>query len=393
MGGLFDPTKLTVAICARNAAATIERAVASAVVEGVRVLLMDDGSEDGTVERVLACFGDRVEIAATPEHRTLGFARACAVGRIETEWLMWLDADDALLPGRCTRLWIAAVKHAYDGVWDAAELVDGLRGGEAKHLPVPSFMLRKGAAVRLFERNWLPGSAWPLLNTSFARSIGYDPDLPAAEDLDFNLRACARGGRLGFRAEVGYRQFAYPNSLSRDLVHQRHWVGEVLRRHAYEAVREYWHAAGFEVPVTLWGLISMALFRGDYESALAFLDELEVLAPLSDTEVLEPDGPWQLPEQWRRLFQRGTLVLLRNGDGDAIALLRQAEGLFPTAEGANNLGVAWRDSGDEVRAQVCFEQAQTRFPGYLDARLNARSHEERQVTVMPLRRLDYRSDY
>ena len=354
---------------------------------------MDDGSEDGTVSRVRARFGRRVEIAATPEHRGIGFARACALERVDTTWLMWLDADDALLPGRCARLWAAAERHAYDGVWDAAELVDGVSGGAAQRLPMPPLMLRAGSAVRLFERNWLPGPGWPLLRTGFAREIGYDPELPAAEDLDFNLRACAWGGRLGFLAEPGYRQFAYPDSLSRNLDHQRRWVGEVLRRHAHDVVRECWLRAGFAESVALWGLLSMALFREDYASALMFLDELDASEPAAGGGVLEADGPWPLPEHWRRLFQRGTLGLLTDGAGDAAALLVRAEEEFPTAEGANNLGVAWRDAGDERRAQVCFEQAQVRFPGYLDARVNAQNPLARRVTAMPLRRIDYRSEY
>ncbi|MGB5495447.1 MAG: glycosyltransferase, partial [Sedimenticolaceae bacterium] len=339
--------------------------------------------------RVADFFGDRVELAVTPEHRTLGFARACALERVRTPWLMWLDADDALLPGRAARLHAIAVENGYDAVWDAAELV--VRD-TARPLPMPDFMLRKNGAVRLFERNWLPGPAWPLLRTDFARDIGYDPLLPAADDLDFNLRACVRQGRLGFCEMLGYRQFAYPDSLSRDLTHQRYWVGEVLRRHSYERVRSLWRAAKFSDAVSEWGLISMAIFREDFAFAASRLNVLDAIKPATHA-VLEPHGPWPVPEDWRRSFLHGTLALLGVEGGNPIGALTQAEGLFATPEGANNLGVAWRDCGNEQAAIACFERALSRFPGYLDASLNLHDSQTHRTTTLPLRRIDYRCEY
>jgi hypothetical protein len=50
------------------------------------------------------------------------------------------------------------------------------------------FMLGLGAMVRTFERNYLPGPAWPAVSTEVAKKVGYVTVLPTGEDLDFNLR-------------------------------------------------------------------------------------------------------------------------------------------------------------------------------------------------------------
>jgi hypothetical protein len=387
------PSDVTVAICARNAAATIARAVRSALTQGGPVVLVDDGSTDETAAIARAVGGAAVRIVRPALHTTLGQARAHAVAVVQTTWLQWLDADDELIDGRAAVLLEHATARRCDAVWDGAQLCDGPTGRTLRALPMPAFMTRPGAAVRLFERNHVPGPAWPLVRTDVARRVGYDPALPTADDLDFMLRACCQGASLGFSTDCGYRQYAYPASVSRDRRHQRAWVAAVLRKHAYDDVRARYRAAGLPAALAAWALVSMASFRDEWPAALAFVDEA-CPAPASGA-VLEPEGPWPWPESWRRAFHRGTLLLhVRGADArEAARELERAEAQRPTPEGANNLGVALARLGRCAEAADCLAAALSRRPGYADARANLEAAVPTHVTTHPLRHVASRSEY
>src|SRR4051812_48981124 len=164
--------EVTTVICARDAAATIERALRSALRQGGPVLLVDDGSSDATAAIARDVGGGAVRVLRPDRHHTLGYARLAGASAVSTAWLQWLDADDEVLPDRAARLLECALANDWDGVWDAAELHDGVTGAPIRRLPMPVFMQRPGAAVRLFERNHTPGPAWPLLRTAFAQQVG-----------------------------------------------------------------------------------------------------------------------------------------------------------------------------------------------------------------------------
>jgi len=137
----------------------------------------------------------------------------------------------------------------------------------------------------------------------------------------------------------------------------------------------------------------MALFREEPAAALRFLDEASPVAA-DPGEVLERDGPWPFREGWRRAFQRGTCLLLLGGrEAEAADELQRAEALEPTAEGANNLGVALARLRNDGAARACFAQAEARFPGYLDARLNGEAATPGRITTHPLRRQASRAEY
>jgi glycosyltransferase involved in cell wall biosynthesis len=116
----------TVAICTRDSGALLERAVKSAVAQA-RVLIVDDYSSDGSVEQVRSAY-PQVQVIRPCEKKGLGNARHTAVSAVETEWLIWLDADDEFLPGRVETLLESARANAADIVFDAAELWDGKTG-------------------------------------------------------------------------------------------------------------------------------------------------------------------------------------------------------------------------------------------------------------------------
>jgi len=382
----------TIAIAARNAEHTIQRAVRSALAQrDYPILLVDDHSSDDTVSLAQAVGGTRLDVVRPLEHRTLGYARHTGLLAVRTPVIVWLDADDELLPGRIDRL-VRALEGA-DIAADGTEVVDGASGRHVAVAPIPSFLRRTAIPARLFERNYLPGPGVVGMRADVARDLGYDVELHGSEDVDLLLRAVASRRRFALLPDIGYRVFTYPQSHSRHLARQRRMYRASLAKHTYAQVQAFYREAGHDERATAWGAASMATFRGDYAQALAFVDEAAAFARADPMEIAEADGPWPYPEAWRVAFHRGTLQLLLDRPVEAVASLNEAEQFLPSAEGANNLGVAVARLGARQAARANFTLALSRLPDFADARINMDAAHPDRITSHPLRTHPARMDY
>jgi glycosyltransferase involved in cell wall biosynthesis len=383
----------TIVIAARNASSTIERAIRSAVLQiNCPILLVDDFSRDDTVARASKAGGDRLRVVRPSRQGTLALTRQTGLNAVETPFGIWLDSDDELLPGRAERL-VGVLTHGnVELASDAIELVDGPSSLFLRHLTIPEFLKGRHPLARLFERNYLQGLGCLGFRTEFARNIGYDLELHGAEDVDFALRSVAAGARFGFLDEPGYRLYAYPSSMSRRRENQLEMNRFCLLKHDYDSVHRFFQQAGYDARITAWALASMALFRREFDKALEFVAEAESLM-IDPGEVLEPSGPCPMPEGWRLAFFRGTTMLMMKSGKDAEFWLKQAENIQPTAEGANNLGVALAGEGKLAEAQELFVKSLERLPDYSDAQANRDSRTPSRITLHPLRREPSRTDY
>jgi hypothetical protein len=384
--------RLTILIVARNAAAFIERALGSCLPEtGCPILLADDHSTDQTVALARARAGARLRVIAVPDPGGVALARQTALDAVRTPKAAWLDADDEWIPGRAARL--ERMLDEGDVAVEAIDLHDGPSGTWLRRLDTPAYLRTPRRSVRLFERNALPGDTQIGFRTAVFRDAGgYDQAIQGPESFDVLLRAVARGAKLVFGDTPGYRMHAYPGSLSRDLARQRAALAAALAKHCDEDIRRLYAAAGLGARVSAWALVMVAQYRDDPAAALRYIDE--ACPEGAGSEVLEPDGPWPLPEAWRRAFHRGTALLMMDGrDEEARHELERAESIEPTAEGLNNLGVALARCGARDAASAAFVTAAARFPGYLDATRNAASASAARITTHPLRRAPSRRDY
>lgn len=384
---------LTILIAARNAAETIRRAVSSCVGERVPICLIDDNSTDNTVELALSVGHGLINVVKCAAPGGVSAARQAGLDVVDTPYAAWLDADDEWIPGRAQRL-VAALDAGADIVSDAIELYDGASGTFLRSIGPPAFLRSTPFAWRLFERNYLPGDTQVGFRVeSFRNAGGYDPTIYGPESYDVLLRCVANGATFSYLDQPGYRMYAYDASVSRQLSRQRDAVRSVLSKHDYAMVRSGCNAQCCPSEVTGWILFSMAIFRCDYQAAFEFLDETAEAAVDKKT-LLEPDGPCRQSEAWRQAFYRGTLSLLSNDDIEAAAsFLRDAEEITPTAEGANNLGVAMRLLGQTDASRACFDTALNRFQGYRDASINLDDADARTITTHALRQQPSRSEY
>lgn len=166
----------------------------------VEVIVIDDGSSDGTPEAVEQAFaGDgRVRLIRQPRNMGPSAARNVGFRAARGQWTALLDSDDTWLPGRLERL----LRHAHEAEFIADNLMsfDAVAGVETgavyeglsdRFLTFRDFMLPLAADRHDF------GYLQPLVRTDFLRryDIAYREDVRAGEDLLFNLRILASGGR------------------------------------------------------------------------------------------------------------------------------------------------------------------------------------------------------
>ncbi|MGH9374380.1 MAG: hypothetical protein ACRD15_22920, partial [Vicinamibacterales bacterium] len=227
---------------------------------------------------------------------------------------------------------------------------------------------------------------------SWTERVGYDSACHGVEDYDFLLRSCMDGARVSYEPTAGYRQFAYPTSVSRDLTARRAGVRALLQKHDYSLIRARFHAAGHSEAVTVWALVAVSLYREDWGAATAFLDEAAAMI-VDPRHVLEADGPCPHPEGWRLGFYRGTLALLTGRIDIARRELAAAHVRARLPESANNLGIALARFGCRSEADALFLEAERSLPAYLDAAHNRISATPSCITTHPLRQAPARSEY
>lgn len=184
--------KISVIVPMFNAANTIERCVESCVASGdesLEVLLIDDGSTDGTLENAEAlgvkypavrCL--RQSHAGVSEARNLGIREACG------EWILFLDADDALCEG--------AIQALCAGCDARADACCGriIRGTEAaRPEAAPAVLKTDGHDLMNYvlaePTDRLTIHGWVFRRSvCLERGIWFNPKLRLGEDSDWVLR-------------------------------------------------------------------------------------------------------------------------------------------------------------------------------------------------------------
>jgi glycosyltransferase involved in cell wall biosynthesis len=221
--------KVSVIIPTYNRLPMLEEAVNSVLAqdfEDMELIVVDDGSTDGTAE-VMGRYGGRVKLLEHPANRGVSAARNRGILHARGKYIAFLDSDD---------LWVKRKVKI-----QAAFLDDN------PHYPLcytDEIWIRKGKRVNPMLKHakysgWIFEKCLPLCiispssammrKTLFSKVGLFDEALPVCEDYDFWLRVSARFPIFFINRKLIIKRGGHPDQLS-----QRSWGNDRYRVMALE---------------------------------------------------------------------------------------------------------------------------------------------------------------
>lgn len=195
---------ISVIIPAYKAANTIGRALASVAAQTLKpdeVIVVDDGSEDGTFEAAQA-FRERMEgidlKVINQQNQGAGAARNRAIGKATGEWLAFLDADDEWLPGKLAASMKSIETHSPTLTAHNYTAVDN--GVETLVDCAARFREMADPYRGLYRKGFLATSTVMARRDAVLASGGFDETLATAQDFDLWLKVLKESDRA-FRVE------------------------------------------------------------------------------------------------------------------------------------------------------------------------------------------------
>jgi glycosyltransferase involved in cell wall biosynthesis len=187
-------TTVSVVIPTKDRATMLLQALRSAVKQrsvDVEVVVVDDGSADGSRQAVMALADSRVRLMRHSVPRGVAAARNTGAEEAAGAWLAFLDDDDLWAPEKLARQLTAAVSAGAAWAYAGAVEIDG--GGQILGgMPPPD---PEDLVSALKRRNAMPAGSSNVMVTSeaFRASGGFDHRLRHLADWDLWLRLAEIG--------------------------------------------------------------------------------------------------------------------------------------------------------------------------------------------------------
>ena len=188
------PPLVSVVIPVFNRAALISRAldsVANQTFDDYEIIVVDDGSTDGTAESIQNWGADRLRLIRNPQNRGAAAARNIGVSAALGRWIAFLDSDDCWEPEKLARQLTALDGASAESMacGTGYHLWDGNRKTTVQFRMSPA---RFRVEIR-FGCSISPGSTLLVARRAFRKVGGFDESLRRLEDWDWLLRFVDHG--------------------------------------------------------------------------------------------------------------------------------------------------------------------------------------------------------
>lgn len=214
--------RISVIIAARDAEEFIDKTLESLFgqsgIEDFEVVVVDDGSTDGTagLARAAASRDGRFRLIRMPG-RGVSAARNSGFAEARGRFVLFLDADDLLTPKALSRM-VASLERSgavavMGGIARISELGEPLPGADNRGLAP-----ERGTLLPLLRKNFVVnGGALAIRADHVDRAGGFDEDLAYGEDWEFWCRLAEFGdfGVLEGETVLLYRQRAFGANFTR----------------------------------------------------------------------------------------------------------------------------------------------------------------------------------
>ena len=350
---------------AYNAADTIAETIGSVLAQTMpqwALIVVDDGSTDETavITQQYAQADGRIRLIQQ-ENRGGSAARNVGIAQAKHEWLLFLDADDWLLPAHLAQM-TAMLRQ--DDVLDAVHCgwqrvaPDGSRG-EPQFGPVDTDLFPVFAERCAFQTN-----TCMVRRDRVTAVSGFDESLKSCQDWDFWQRLARSGVRFGALPEVLALYRTRPGSISLHgaqqlqdslrVISQAHAPDERFVQTAYAAGLPAEQAAQARVRFACW---SFGLILGQGKDARPYL------------QLLGDDRDLEL-------------------DPDYVAACVFEAAVLPRGLGDDGWDLLWPEIGEQVVAFLVGLEAQTYAPELahstqreLEQLIMKHSHRERPFAI------------
>lgn len=250
-----DPTgnQVSVIVPAYNAKSTIARAlesVARQTIKSLEVIVVDDGSTDGTAMEARACANlmDGVSLVVMEQSNLgAGAARNRAIGMARGTYLAFLDADDEWLPEKLER---CLGRFAQNTLMLVAHNGWVVSDGRTHDLNIA---IRFRAAANdlmhgLYRRGFISTSSVVVRRDAVASVGGFDETLRTGQDFDLWLKLlCKPGAAFEVLDDRLTRYHVSPHGITGNTARRLDDTLRIAERHA---PRLYRHSGRFVL--SLW---------------------------------------------------------------------------------------------------------------------------------------------
>lgn len=206
---------VSVIVPAFNAGRWLAPAVRSALGQthrNLEVVVVDDGSTDGSIEGLAAIRDPRLRVVRQPN---AGKSAAMNRGIAEARGAFYAvqDSDDVSRANRIERQLLHLLQHEdLTGVFCGWDLILGGRRTAPQHRAKDADECRAGLAELRIPTH----DGTPMYRLSAVEGVHYDEDIRIGESIDYLLRLDERGGRFAVIGECLYSYRIRPESLCHD---------------------------------------------------------------------------------------------------------------------------------------------------------------------------------
>lgn len=273
---------VTVAIPVYNGESFLREAIESVLEQDyprLVLLVVDNASTDGTPSVVGSFHDHRLVYARYAEHVSMAENWNRAVARAQGEYLIFLGADDTLIPGGVSRLVEGARREpGCCMVFGRAKRV--LEGTTRRPLWRPISVAPADVIRDLEQHILVRGLDFGIVGAMLRRDpalLHFDTAMGGADDLDLFLRLAETGEPAVSIAATTTQIRLHEEADSNDVARMWSDTLRVLMTHAQASCRArlYHHRIG---RVTLW-LVAFLSAEGDRQRALASIGEVRLFLP------------------------------------------------------------------------------------------------------------------
>jgi glycosyltransferase involved in cell wall biosynthesis len=239
---------VSVVVPAFNRAGSIRMSVESILRQtftDFELLVVDDGSTDGTMDQLTGVTDPRLQRLANPRNMGAGAARNTGIRAARSSWVAFQDSDDEWLPQKLEKQMArlgsanADVVGCYCGMLtirdraDMADEVSSASGGRiaAAYVPDPGYRHVEGDILATLLQSSLVSTQMLVARRETLLAIGgFDESLPALEDWECAIRL-AKLGHFAFVDEPLVLQFFSDNSLTRSRRKRAEARARIVKKH------------------------------------------------------------------------------------------------------------------------------------------------------------------